>query len=143
MRDAPQERRGEDVSVAQTLVERLGVFVEPAKGALPLVRARAEFARTLRARTSTITRRPGATRSTASPHRRSTRAYASSRRSGSFRSAPDLASGLWEFALRNDRARAASRRADSRARLDDTCGLVLVLLPGGTFHQGVPVDEEG
>ena len=138
MRDAPQEWRGEDVSVAQTLVNA-SVFSWSQPRALPLVRARAGS----RARCARGRRR---SRAGLARHDQRHRRIAEVRgpriepQVGLVPLSADLASGLW--GSRSERpGDAASRRADSRARLDDTCGLVLVLLPGGTFHQGVPVDE--
>ncbi|MCC7015493.1 MAG: SUMF1/EgtB/PvdO family nonheme iron enzyme [Planctomycetes bacterium] len=141
MRANAREWPQHDIAIANALVARLDAFQSAPEGALPRVRARAEFASSLEARTIDAFAREW---------RETTEFTRTSPRYGGLELRPQVGlvplgadpdSGLVEFALYGSSGEVPRRASDGRLAFDASSGIVLVLVPGGTFRQGGGVDD--
>jgi formylglycine-generating enzyme required for sulfatase activity len=124
-------------------VARLEAFADPERGLLADVRARLAFARAVEARTLVEpaaawerARAAAAAAGPAAPYR----GLALEPILGLVPLGPDPRSGLEEFALPRSGA-VPVRGADGGLALDGESALVLVLVPGGSFHLGAQASD--
>lgn len=115
-----------------------------ATSAIPGMERRMELARTLRARTLEAPHEAWERAVASIASRAECPAYAGLHLAPQLGLVPlgrDAASGLWEF-VHVESGEAPARGPDGRLALTEQSGVVLVLLPGGTFSMGTRVPDE-
>ncbi len=124
----------------EALVRELGEFLAdgPAKGLAARMKARLEFAEAIETRSLVDARAAWTSAINAIGDRDRHPAYGGLHIEPQLGLVPigaDPASGLWEFAHLQS-GTAPARGSDGRLSITPECGIVLVLIPGGTFTMG-------